>query len=274
MTSTLTRPDVKPERRTRRRLRSHRSWIDPVVTIVAITILVEIVTRTLDVPAYVVPAPSAVFEEVGSNFGLLMVNLWATVQATLLGFLVGNVLAIVIAVVFVHNKTVERSVYPLAVMSRTIPTVAISPLLVMVLGPDLAPKVIIAALICFFPTLVNMVKGFESVSANELELFRIMSASKSEVFFKVRVYKSTPFLFASLKIATTNAAIGAIVAEWIGSSVGIGALIVQASFNFDAPLLYAAMLVASAFALLFFAAIGLVEKLVVRWDVPEAKGAV
>jgi NitT/TauT family transport system permease protein len=274
MTSILTRHEVEPDRRTPGRLHAHRSWLDPVVTIVAITLLVEVATQTLDVPAYVVPAPSAVMEEVASNFDLLMVNLWATVQATLLGFLVGNALAIVIAVVFVHNKTVERSVYPLAVMSRTIPTVAISPLLVMVFGPELEPKVIIAALICFFPTLVNMVKGFESVSPNELELFRIMSASKSEVFLKLRVYKSTPFLFASLKIATTNAAIGAIVAEWIGSSVGIGALIVQASFNFDAPLLYAAMLVASAFALLFFAVIGLVEKWVVRWDVSEAKRGV
>jgi NitT/TauT family transport system permease protein len=236
-------------------------------------VLWEIASRTLNIPAYIVPAPSSVFDELFSNFDLLMRNLWPTAQATLLGFLVGNVAAIICAILFVHSETIERSIYPLAVMSRTIPTVAISPLLVMAFGPELAPKVIIAALICFFPTLVNMVKGFESVSSNEMELFRIMSASKAEVFWKLRAYKSTPFLFASLKIATTNAAIGAIVAEWIGSSVGIGALIVQASFNFDAPLLYASMLVASVFALLFFASIGLIERVVVKWEADDASRA-
>jgi NitT/TauT family transport system permease protein len=199
------------------------------------------------------------------QWDLLLRNLWPTAQASFLGFVIGNGLAIAMAVGFVYSKRLERSVYPLAVMSKTIPTVAISPLLVMIFGSGLTPKVIIAALICFFPTLVNMLKGFESTTANEMELFRIISASRREVFIKLRFFKSLPYLFASLRIATTNAVIGAIVAEWIGSADGIGALIVQASFNFDAPLLYASMLIAGVFALLFFGAVGVAEKIVFKW---------
>ena len=132
----------------------------------------------------------------------------------------------------------------------------------------MTPKVVIAALICFFPTLVNMVKGLSSVNPQALELMKVLSATKSEIFFKLRLYNSLPYLFAALKIAASASVIGAIVGEWIGSTEGVGALIIQASYNYDTGLLYAAITVACVFSVLFTALISAIERRVVKWS-PE-----
>jgi NitT/TauT family transport system permease protein len=197
---------------------------------------------------------------------MLMQNMWPTLIESVLGFLLGNLVAILLAVLFVHWKLAERALMPVAVFIRTIPIVAVAPVLVIMFGQGYTPKILIAALISFFPTLVNMVKGLESVDNQSIELLRVLSASRNEVFWKVRVYASLPYLFASLKIAAGNSVIGAIVAEWIGSQEGLGYLIIQATYNFNTPLLYATMTVASVMAVLFFGLIGLLERLIVTWE--------
>jgi NitT/TauT family transport system permease protein len=113
-----------------------------------------------------------------------------------------------------------------------------------------------------------MVRGLENVHPQALELMRVLSASNREVFFKLRVQNSLPYLFSALKIAASTAVIGAIVGEWIGSTVGIGALIIQATYNFDSALLYATVTVGSSFSLLFFFVITMAERFVVRWQAP------
>jgi NitT/TauT family transport system permease protein len=197
-----------------------------------------------------------------------MTNLWPTAVQAILGFLLGNFAAIVIATVFVHKKTAEEAFFPIVVLINTIPVVAKAPILVLLLGNGMEPKIAIAALVCFFPTLVNMVRGLEAVNPQAMELMRVLSASKSEVFFKLRLQNSIPYLFSALKIAASTAVIGSIVGEWIGSTVGIGALIIQATYNFDSALLYATVIVGSTFSVLFFLAITMVERLVIRWNPP------
>ncbi|MBB4664752.1 ABC transporter permease [Conexibacter arvalis] len=224
------------------------------------------VVTVFDVAPYVVPPPGDVWRSLTGDFGLLMDNLWPTAQEALLGFAIGNVLAIAIAIVFVHSRTVERSFFPVAVFVQTLPLVAVAPVLVLMLGNGMAPKVVIAALMTLFPTLVNMVRGFNAISPQTVELFRVMSASKADLFWRARTYAALPFLFTALKIASTSAVIGAIVAEWIGADEGLGYLIINATYNFQTPLLYSTMIVASLFALLLFALIGIVERLVVTWE--------
>ena len=168
-----------------------------------------------------------------AKFDVLMLNLLPTAIEAISGFLLGNLTAILIATVFVHKKTMEEAFFPVVVVVNTIPVVAKAPILVLLLGNGMEPKIAIAALICFFPTLVNMVRGLESVNPQAMELMRVLSASKREVFFKLRLYNSLPYLFSALKISASTSVIGAIVGEWIGSTYGIGALIIQAMYNFD-----------------------------------------
>ncbi len=235
--------------------------------VVTISVWQAIITIR-DVPNYVVPPPGDVWESLNSDFDTLWSNTKPTAIESIGGFLIGSGGAIVLAIVFVHSRILRRMFLPIVIVIRTIPVVAIAPVLVLMLGNGLAPKIVIAALISFFPTLVNMVEGLEAVDSQSLELFRVLSASKWEVFWKLRIYKSLPFLFASLKIASTASVIGAVVAEWIGSDEGLGALIILATFNFRTSLLYATMVFASILALVLFAAIALLERLIVRWQ-PE-----
>jgi NitT/TauT family transport system permease protein len=224
--------------------------------------LVEI----FQVKPFIAPAPQVVARTLYDKFGLLMTNLAPTALEAIGGFVLGNFAAIVTAAVFVHSRTVEHAFFPVAVLINSIPVVAKAPILVLLLGNGLAPKIAIAAIICYFPTLVNMVRGLQAVSPQAMELMHVLSASRREIFFKLRVPTSLPFLFSALKIATSTATVGAIVGEWIGSQIGIGALIIQATYNFDSALLYATVLCGSAFSVFFFLAIRAIELWVVRWE--------
>lgn len=224
----------------------------------------------LKVPPFIAPSPFAVAERLVSDFPKLITNLGPTAIEAISGFLIGNIFAILLATAFVHKKSLEQAFFPVVVIFNTIPVVAKAPILVLLLGNGMEPKIAIAALICFFPTLVNMVRGLESVNPQAMELMRVLSASKTEVFFKLRLQNSLPYLFSALKIAASTAVIGAIVGEWIGSTVGIGALIIQAMYAFDSALLYATVIVGSCFSVLFFLSISLLERLVVRWQPPTS----
>lgn len=237
----------------------------PLGTAVTLLLIWQLGVRLFEVPTYIAPAPTDVLAVFVNEFSLLLRNFWPTLIESLSGFVVGNLAAILIAVAFVHSRTVERAFFPIAVFINTIPILAIAPILVLIFGAGMTAKVVIAALICFFPTLVNMVRGLQAVSPQTLELARILSASKAEVFWKMRLPSSLPFLFSALKIAATTCVIGAIVGEWIGADVGLGALIIDSTFNFRSPLLYATVFVSSGLSVLLFTAVSVTEKLVIRW---------
>ena len=211
----------------------------PLGAALGLLILWELGVVVFHVRPFIAPAPTAVAATLYDKFGLLMANLAPTAIEAILGFMIGNSAAILLATVFVHQRTAEEAFFPIAVMVHTIPVMAYAPILVLLLGNGMEAKVAISALICFFPTLVNMTRGLRAVSPQQMELMRILSASPSEIFFKLRLKSSLPYLFSALKIAAATSVIGAIVGEWIGATTGIGALIIQATYNFDSPLLYA-----------------------------------
>ena len=147
-----------------------------------------------------------VFVEQGD---VLWINFWPTLLEAMAGFALGNTIAVLLAVWFVHNRLAERAFYPIAVFVNTIPIIAVAPILVLMLGNGYAPKIVIAALICFFPTLVNMVRGLKAVSPQMLELMRVLSASEREILWKIRPRRA-PCRSSSprLKIASTTCVIG------------------------------------------------------------------
>lgn len=254
------------EAKRRRRRRSLSRLLVGMSGLIGLVVLWYAIVKIFSIPVYIVPSPIDVGVTMWERRDVLLSNLWPTVIESVAGFAVGNALAIGLAIWFVHAKRVEQALFPVAVFVRTIPIVAIAPILVIIFGTGYTPKIIIAALISFFPTLVNVVRGLESVDQQAFELMRVLSANKREVFFKVRMYASLPYLFSALKIAATSSVIGALVAEWVGAEQGLGYLIIQSTYNFQTPLLYGAMIVASLFATIFFALIGLLERLVVTWE--------
>ncbi len=234
----------------------------------ALSIIVawHVVVTVFAVPEYIAPTPGRVAQIFVAEWDLIRRNYLPTLLECVLGFTCGSTAAVVVAIVFVHANVLRTAYFPIAVFVNTIPILAIAPILILIFGIGLLPKVLIAALICFFPVLVNMLRGLEAVRPSELELMHVLSASRWEVFVKLRWPRSLPYLFTALRIVATTSVIGAIVGEWIGSDLGLGALIIQSAFNYRSALLYATILASSSLAILQFSLVVLVEKWVIRWS--------
>ncbi|AZO00739.1 ABC transporter permease [Mesorhizobium sp. M9A.F.Ca.ET.002.03.1.2] len=217
------------------------------------------------VPAYIVPTPTAIAAVFARNGSLLLSNLWPTAIEALCGFMLGNLAAVLLAVAFVHSRTLQAAYFPVVLFFNTIPVLALAPIIILIFGLGMLPKIVIAAVICFFPTLINMIRGLESASASEHELFRVLSATRWEVFWRLRLPRALPMLFASLRIASATAVIGAIVGEWIGSDKGLGALIIQATFNYQSDRLYAAIVLSSLLSIGLFMVVVAAERWSVRY---------
>jgi NitT/TauT family transport system permease protein len=237
----------------------------PVLGAASILLAWQYLLPLLGVPAYIVPTPTAIFGVFQKNFSLLIDNLRPTLIEALAGFVIGNLAAVLLAVLFVHSRVLQAAYFPIVLFFNTIPILALSPIIILIFGLGMTPKIVIAAVICFFPTLVNMIRGLDSASDNEHELFRVLSATRSEIFWSLRLPRALPMLFSSLRIASATAVIGAIVGEWIGSDKGLGALIIQASFNYQSDRLYAAIVLSSCLSIVLFCAVVLVERRVIKY---------
>lgn len=251
-----------------RRRRLWRRRLLPAAGILGLIALWWLVIEGLDVQPFIAPSPWAVVQTLYDKRTVLLDNLVPTAIEALAGFALGNLAALLVATVFVHHKAVQEVFFPVVLAFNAVPLVAKAPVLVLMMGNGMEPKITIAALVCFFPTLVNAVRGLESVNPQALELMRVLSASRTEVFFRLRLFNALPYIFSALRIAASMAVIGAVVGEWVGSTVGIGALILQATFNFDSPLLYAAIVMSAALSGSFFLAVALLERWLIRWQ-PE-----
>ena len=272
-TSALDLPGQRPEHdadlqahqaHVRRQLWRTRAM--PALGVFVLLFLWWAIVEGLQVKPFIAPSPFLVLETLYAKRAVLLDNLLPTAMEAAGGFLLGNLVAILLATVFVHNKTLNDIFFPVALMLNAIPIVAKAPVLVLILGNGVEPKIAIAALVCFFPTLVNMVRGLDAANPQAMELMRVLSASKTEVFFKLRLYSSLPYLFSALRIAASMSVIGAVVGEWIGSTRGIGALILQATYNFDSALLYSAIVMSAFLSGSFFLVIALLERFIVRWQ--------
>jgi len=233
----------------------------PVLAVAAILVLWEIAVPLFGIKPFIAPAPSAVAKVLVAKSGMLLSNLAPTAIEAVLGFLLGNTVAVLLAVLFTYSRPVRAAYFPIVLFLNTIPVLALAPIFILMFGLGLLPKIVIAAVICFFPTLIAMVRGLTLATPNERELMRVLSASGWESFWRLRAPRSLPMLFTALRIAATGSVIGAIVGEWIGSNAGLGALIIQATFNYQADRLFAAVFIAAAMGLIAFGLVVLVERL-------------
>ncbi len=240
-------------------------WLLGALGLGLVLALWEGAVAVLHVPLYVLPAPSVIAGQVVRDWPLLIRHARPTLVEAFGGFAIGNGVAIGLAALFVHWPAVQRSLFPIAIALRTVPLVAITPLLLVWLGNGYAPKIAIAALISFFPTLVNMTRGFGAVDPQTLELLHSLSASRWQIFTKARWPSSLPYLFAALKIAATSCVLGAVIAEWIGSDRGLGYLVIAATFEFRVARLWATIAVTSGIALGAFLLVVAAERVCVRW---------
>jgi len=222
---------------------------------------------------FILPAPTEVAAALYADRALLWQNFEVTAAEVLLGIGVAVTAGLACAVAIHLSLTLRRTAYPLLVASQTIPIVIVAPLLVAWLGYDLAPKLAIVGLVCFFPVAVTTLDGLAGVDPDLRKLMRTLDASRLQSFRRVEAPAALPALFSGARIAVAVAVIGAVLAEQAGSSDGLGHLILQAIPQFETARAYAAVVVLSAFAIALFAGLRLAERRLLPWA-HRAEGAV
>ena len=240
-------------------------WLAPLLLLAALVGLWELLVRVFQTPRWLLPPPSAIGHALAANSALLARHALVTTQEVAAGFAVALATGVGLALAIAYWRVAARAVYPLVIASQTIPIIAIAPLLLVWVGYDLRPKVIVVALISFFPIVVNMADGLRAVDPEMVNMLRSLGASRWQVFRKVQVPGSLPYLFSGIKIAAAVSVIGAVIGEWVGASAGLGYLMVQAAPRFQTSLVFAAVLVLSALGIALFLLVAGAERLALRW---------
>lgn len=242
----------------------------PGLFLVAVFALWEIAARVTDVPRYILPAPTAIGERLIRSWPLLWDHSLVTLTEIGIGFAVGVALGLALAIPIAYSAVVRNTLYPLIVASQAVPKIAIAPLLVLWLGFDIWPKIVVTALMVFFPITVTAAQGFTSVDKNLLDLLRSVHANQAQIFFKIRFPHALPHIFAGLKIGITLAVVGAVVGEWVGADAGLGYLLVYANTLLDSTLLFASLFLLVIIGVVLFVLVGIAERILLPWHHDDA----
>ncbi|HET6831301.1 MAG TPA: ABC transporter permease [Solirubrobacterales bacterium] len=225
----------------------------------------QLYTVVSDVPESSLPSPIRIVEAGWESRDLLLDNTWVTAGEILIGFTAAIVLGVLLAILIRSSRTVERALYPWLVASQMVPVVALAPIFVIWTGFDLRPKVMVIALVAFFPIAVNTIDGLRAVDPQLLRLLRTLRASRWQRFRYARAPAALPFLFSGLKVAAALAVIGAVFGEWVGASEGLGYLILVLNNATDTATMFATIFVLALIGIALFGLVILVERLLLPW---------
>jgi NitT/TauT family transport system permease protein len=226
----------------------------------------EILTRFFQIPGFILPAPSAIFVEAVTRYPLYLYNSWVTFYEMVVGFVLAAVVGVFLAVVIVYSRVVRNMIYPQIVVLQIVPKVAIAPLLLIWAGYGMTSKVLLALLIAFFPIVVNMVTGLIEIEEELLDLCRILQSGRWQEFSKVRLPNALPYLFSSLKVASTLAVIGAVIGEFVGGAEGLGHLIIIANTELRTSMAFVSLFCLSILGLVLYGLVILAERVFMPWE--------
>jgi NitT/TauT family transport system permease protein len=245
-----------------------KNVLNPLITFLIIIGLWVLSLSWFKIPNYILPTPAGVLNALKIGFvdGLYWPHLSASLQATLYGYVVGCGLAFVFGVFVAGSKTFEKFVYPYVVGFQSMPKVALAPLIIMWFGFGMASKIVMVALICFFPLFINTVIGIRSADPNLIDLLRVFSASRLDVFLQVELPSAAGHIFAGLQISIVFGLIGTIVSEFVASQRGLGVLIQGASQNLDVAGTFAVLLVLALIGVLGSELVRFAQKKIVFWE--------
>ena len=235
-----------------------------IILSVTIFMLWEVLVRVLEVPDWFLPPPSLILRELFLSIDIILGHLLTTSIEVLLGLALSVIVAINFSLLIFFFKSIEKSVYPLLIATQTIPVITISPLLLVWFGPNIFSKIIIVAIISFFPIIVNFLDGLKSADSEMIMMAKQFGASKLQIFYKIQLPYSFPYLISGLKIASVASVIGAVVGEWVGASGGLGWLIKTSSPQFLTERVFASIFVLSLLAVSLFSIFYLIERLVLK----------
>ena len=249
-----------------KRLRSmSRKYASAITLIVAILVAWEVIVRAAHVPEYLLPSPTEILADLKTDWVILWPAMWVTLREVLIGFVIATVAGVGLAVLLHLYGPLRRALYPILIGSQTIPIVVLAPILVILLGYGILPKLVIVALICFFPIVVNGLDGLRAVDDDFIRMMYTLDATRWGIFRRVEFPGALPSFFSGMRIAATFASIGAVFGEWSGSNAGLGYVMLAATPNLLTSRIFAAILILTVISLVLFGLVSLLERIFVPW---------
>jgi NitT/TauT family transport system permease protein len=243
-----------------RSLRRALEQAGPILLVVVLVALWQVLARAFEVPAFLLPAPSDVAKLMVDEWPLIQMHSLATIGSIISGYLTAVLFALAVSALMIRLPLVERLIMPIFVGLQSVPKIAIAPLILVWVGAGIGSKILVVASIAFFPVVINTMAGFKEVDRGLADVFRSVDASERQMFFRLRLPYAMPYIFAGLRIATTLAVLGAIVAEWLAASNGLGYLVLSGSFNFNTARSFAAIIALAVIGTAFFSFMSWVER--------------
>lgn len=236
--------------------------------LVALLVTWQVVVRALDVPIVLVPAPTDVWQSLveGLLDGDLLSHAWVTLKEILVGFALAVLAALACAFLITQSRILDKALFPLVVMTQTIPKVAMAPLLVVWFGTGMTSKVLTTATIAFFPLLINAILGLRSADPEQIDMLRSFGATRIQVLRKLQVPSALPHIFAGLDVAVVLSVTGTIVAEFVGATAGLGYVIQATNFSLDVSRTFAVLVILSAIGLALHATVTFANRKIVFWS--------
>ncbi len=233
----------------------------PVLSVAVIVCGWALIGETGLVPAYMLPSPSEVVKAFIEDFPLLMQHSAVTLQEAIYGLFGGTTLAFVFAVLMDRFDFLYKALYPILILTQTVPTIAIAPLLVLWMGFSMAPKITLVVITTFFPITVSLLDGFRAVDRDAVNLLRSMGANRVQIFTKLKLPASAESFFSGLKVSASYAVVGAVISEWLGGFEGLGVYMTRVKKAYAFDKMFAVILLVSAVSLLLMAAVALLKRL-------------
>lgn len=246
-------------------------WLMSSLILICLLVIWEVGVRVFNIPVWQLPAPSLIGQELVNIWGLLWKHTLVTLQEVILGFILALFAGIILAIIISYSKILERSIYPIIIASQTIPIIAIAPLLLIWIGYGILPKIIVVALISFFPITVNTVDGLRSVDPDMVDMMKVLGASRWQIFSKLQVPNSLPYLLSGVKVGISVSVIGAVIGEWVGASAGLGYLMTYSQPLFLTARVFASIFILSVMGVGLFLLASLTERLMLPWRYNEKR---
>jgi NitT/TauT family transport system permease protein len=243
----------------------------PLGALVVFVVAWELICRVFHVPAYLVPTPSAIFTDTVELSGPVAMHTLATTETVLLGFLASVIVSLPLAVLITSSPMIANAIYPLLVVTQSIPKVALAPILVVIFGSNEMPRVVVTFLVAFFPLVLSIAAGITAVPPELIELGRACKASRWRELWRIRLPYAVPFVFSGLKAAITLSVVGAVVGEFVNADRGLGYLIVTSTAFFRVPLAWGALVLLSMLGIVLFQIIVIVERVFFPWAIDADK---
>ena len=238
----------------------------PVGVFIALLIVWEVAVQLFGIPVYLLPAPSVIWTDTVAIAGTIGDHTLATLATVVVGFLISFAISLPLAVFMTSSPLISSAIYPLLVLTQSIPKVALAPILVVMLGANELPRLVITFLVAFFPLVIAIAVGLVAVPDELIELGRSLKASKLQELYRIRLPYAVPFIFSGLKVAIALAVVGAVVGEFVNADKGLGYMIITATAFFKTPVAFGSLILLSVMGVVLFQIVVIIERVFFPWS--------